>query len=306
MGIPTREREGQMKFMALRRLLFIVIVSSAITGCSAHRNAVERQSTSPNVTTNHEKLHAVLWLQQSAEFKACALQAYHLATLQLDQALNNPTQWDNAIAGSAPANAPLAIIVDIDETILDNTPEEARFIKADKHKFDKTVNDQIWTPWIQKAKSDVIAGTVEFFQYVKSKDVKVFYVTNRGSESDVRANLELWKFPLYDNEDTIYETGQSGDTTGGDKEFRRQLVGQKYRVLMLIGDDLADFISVKGATTVDARLKLIKDNDQKWGDQWIIIPDPAYGSWERVYYPNQGDDPVQKKLDALRDAPNNP
>jgi acid phosphatase len=256
------------------------------------------QASCPS-TLAHERLHSVLWLQRSAESTASASQAFQVATRNLGEALRDPTRWPEAVTPAAPESSrPPAIIVDVDETILDNTPEEAALIAGGRRKFDPG----IWDAWQERANAEPIAGALDFIRQASEKGVLVFYVTNRTNESRLRDNLARRGFPLAAKPDVVLVPGEC--STGGtstDKECRRQDIAKNYRVLLLLGDDFADFMSVAGLTA-DDRIKRARDYAVRWGREWIILSNPAYGSWERAFYDPKNDDCdviLLKKLIAL-------
>jgi acid phosphatase len=235
----------------------------------------------------HERLNAVLWLQQSAEARASSTQAFRLATQSLDEALRDPSAWPEAVAVVRPAaDRKPAIIVDVDETILDNTPEEAAFIAAGRRKFDPS----LWDAWQDRANAEPLAGALEFVTYAASRGVAVFYVTNRTREAELRKNLALRRFPLGDQADVVLVPGEcsTGDKSS-DKECRRQDVARQHRVLLLIGDDLGDFVPVRGLGALQ-RMEEVDKHANRWGRQWILLANPAYGSWDRVFYDAEKDD----------------
>ncbi len=257
----------------------------------------------------HEKLHSVLWMQRSAEYRAATVQAYRAATQSLAQALADPAGWPSAVEAAAPYGAkPLAVIVDVDETLLDNSPAEVANIMADRREFDV----RSWKDWESRAGARAIDGAREFLQWAASREVAVFYVTNRFDEDAVRKNLLSRQFPLETTEDRVRLPGEcAGGDRSTDKECRRQDIAAKYHVALLIGDDLGDFFSV-GALTAASRLDRGKASEARWGREWIVIPNPAYGSWERAFYEPGRDDGAtillkkRRALDAGGSPPDRP
>jgi acid phosphatase len=172
---------------------------------------------------------------------------------------------------------PPAIILDLDETSLDNLAFQARQVLQNKD-FDQ--ND--WTQWISEARAKSVPGAAEFCKYADSVGVRVFYVTNRSAaeEPATRENLNKLGFPVYAKEDVILTRGENPDWSS-DKGSRRKLIAARYRILLLCGDDFGDFMS--GIMTSIARRKeLAAQYASNWGTKWIVLPNPSYGSWERA------------------------
>ena len=288
----------------LKRIsVFAVAVQSvAWIGCVSQGPTRETMKASvltpPQECTAHEQLNAVLWMQQSAEYGAAALQAFSVAEAALEEALRDPSKWRDAVSAGGPAaEGKYAVIVDTDETILDNSRQAARSILAGKHKFDEAA----WAEWEATGSPDEIRGASDFLRAAAGRGVTVFYVTNRTDETSLRKTLGDMKFPLTDKTDTVLVKGEfPTGTSRSNKEGRRIEVARSYRVLMAIGDDLGDFADVTGLS-LEKRAELVDRAKTRWGREWIVIPNPAYGSWERVYYESQDDEPtmVAKKCRSL-------
>ncbi len=243
-----------------------------------------------------EILNGVLWMQTSVEYRAATLQAYRMARERLDDALANP-QWE-ALAGRTQEPLPPAVILDVDETVLDNTPFEARLI-ADGESFSK----EKFLQWCREENAAAIAGALEFTRYAAAKGVAVFYVTNRDHEveSSTARNLAKLGFPDVGKEGqdhlmTRYEKPE----WQSDKSSRWHEVAAGHRVLLLVGDDLGDFVGA-ARTSREAREQILLENAQRWGRQWILLPNPLYGSWERaLYFTADSPTPVEQRDIKIR------
>jgi acid phosphatase len=231
-------------------------------------------------------LNATLWVQSSAEYRAAALQTFAAAQRGLDAALANPSAQ------------PPAIILDLDETVLDNTAFEARAIRAHQ-----TYDSKLWKTWTAEGAARAVPGAAEFLASAKAKGVTPFYITNRDldEEPGTRRNLEQLGFPFDPNVDTLLMKGKNGWTTS-DKSPRRDFVAASYRVLLLLGDDLNDFVTASDKTRAE-REALVDSVRSRWGETWFIVPNPMYGSWERAAITSGGSpcEQMQKKIDVLRD-----
>ncbi len=227
-------------------------------------------------------------MQSGAESRAAALQTYATARRALDAALADPA------GGTQPA----AIILDLDETALDNARYAARSVQKGKtFQFDDD-----WNEWVTEAAADAVPGAKEFLVYAHSRGVTPFYITNRtaGMEADTRRNLSSLGFPLPTNVDTVLVRGERDDWNTFDKTTRRDFVAAQYRVLLLLGDDLNDFTSASGKS-VSERAAIVEEAASSWGTRWIIVPNPIYGSWESAVTGGSGTpcEQMRKKADAL-------
>jgi 5'-nucleotidase (lipoprotein e(P4) family) len=233
-----------------------------------------------------DTLNATLWQQTAAEYRAATIQAYRAASAALPRALADP-HWTAALeqrgmAAAQLAALPAAIIVDVDETILDNGPSAARDLRDRNGVF----APEAWTKWTLEAKARAMAGAREFLGEARARGVTVFYVTNRGQEEEeaTRRNLEREGFEVLKLDNRLMPSTllvkDDAKGWGSDKSSRRALIARSYRVVMLCGDDLNDFVSVYGMSREerDARARQF---EAWWGEKWILLPNPVYGTWER-------------------------
>lgn len=246
-----------------------------------------------------QSMLSVLYAQSSAEYEASNIQTYVNAKSALDRALNDVT-WTAAIEQKDNfENKPPAIILDIDETVLNNVPFQARSI------IDGQSYPTGWLDWMLEESSDAVSGVSGFLEYAQSKGVKIFYVTNRiaVAEDATRNNLKKLGLPLDTDRDVLLMKNENGWTS--DKVSRRKLVAKDYRILLLIGDQLGDFLPLDETTLeLDARKELADTYKHMWGSKWFMITNPMYGRWEAsIYnneYPDTEDELMQMRLEALK------
>jgi acid phosphatase len=235
----------------------------------------------------HENLNAVVWMQTAAEYRANAMQTYRTAEASLLRALKDP-QWTAAIEQTGSyAALPPAVVLDLDETVLDNSAFQARLTAAGK-----PFSADEWAKWEAEQKAGLVPGALEFLTVAHANGVAVVFVTNRvcdasNNDDPTVALLRAAQVP----------SGQffckSAAADPSDKSPRRARVAQRHRILLLIGDDLGDFVTV--APNVMGREAAVNAYRRYWGERWFTLPNPTYGSWERAV----GYD-VKSKRDALR------
>ena len=246
-----------------------------------------------------QSMLSVLYAQSSAEYEASNIQTYVNAKSALNRALND-LSWTAAIEQKKNfKNKPPAIILDIDETVLNNIPFQARSI----------INGQSypagWLEWMLEESSDAVAGVSDFLEYAQSKGVKIFYVTNRiaVAEDATRNNIKKLGLPLDVDRDVLLMKDENGWTS--DKVSRRELIAKDYRIILLIGDQLGDFLPLDETTLeLDSRKNLADTYKHMWGSKWFMITNPMYGRWEAsIYnneYPDAEDELMQMRLEALK------
>jgi len=277
----------------MRKLLLILAAVSA-AGCAARTPAPTGASASGMPGTPHENLNAVLWVQSALEYEATTLQAFRLAQLQLDAALKDPG-WTAALEQTGDSSKlPPAVIVDVDETVLDNSYYQARMVR-DGTEF----SPRTWDLWVMEARATAIPGAREFTQYAAGRGVTVFYVTNRTEniEEATRRNLAEEGFPVATDVDTVLTRGERPGWEVSAKGPRRAHVARDYRVLLLVGDDLGDFVTDASGTPQERRQRT-EPHEAWWGRRWIMLPNPTYGSWERAITAN-APDPIAARRRAL-------
>lgn len=260
-----------------------------VAACSVTRSAVEEETTTRQDSLeivaefSDPNLHSTLWMQTSVEYVGAARQAYRLAGLMLERALAD-SSWTAALEQAEMGSAayrelPPAVVLDVDETVLDNTAYQARLIR------DGAVYDsESWNAWVRERKATPVPGAVDFTQAAHAMGVQVFYVTNRDHtvEDATRDNLRLFGFPVAPDTDLILTKGER-PAWDGSKTPRRRYLAERYRILLLVGDNLGDF--APGAESRrEARERVGRRYARFWGTRWIVIPNPQYGSWEAALY----------------------
>jgi acid phosphatase len=264
----------------LAALALTVMLAGGLSACGMMEEN-KAASASADVAAN-DNLNAVLWTQQSVEFKGNAEAAYALARIRLDQALKD-RKWTGAPAEQTGkyGKLPPAVVLDVDETVLDNSRYQAWNVVAGTSFDPKT-----WTAFVNSKSSLPIPGALEFTKYAAGKGVAVFYVSNRSKEEEpaTRENLEMYGFPLSDKLDTVLTAQEQPDWKSA-KGTRRAFIAKDYRILLDIGDNFGDFVDAyKGSE--DERQKIWEDNKARWGREWIVIANPTYGSFESTPYNN--------------------
>ena len=253
--------------------LGVVIGSSGVLPSFA-RPALKQRAEAIN--PQEHALDANLYMQTSAEYRACCLQTYGWMTERLRTKLASARN-----DGFAPA-----VVMDLDETVLDNSGFQS-FL--DRERLD--YSDALWDTWEKQYPDEVrlVPGAKAFVQSAEGMGVTVVYITNRLTRNKA-ATIEALKHNGL-NTEGIEERLLLKDTAS-DKTARRQAVEQKYRVLLLVGDNLRDFAEEFVAPKVQTgaeRMKAMEDRASKvdkqryrWGTDWFILPNPVYGEWQRL------------------------
>jgi len=237
-------------------------------------------------TLHNALLWAVAWKRTAAEYRALCLQGYALARLRLDQALDRAT----------PESRPLAVIADVDDTILHAADYWAELIASGQDFFD----DALWDAWIPLNRMTPVPGALEFLGYAKEKGVEIFYITNRdqGEETERYAleHLRILGVPYADRDHlTVLR-----DTS--DKEPARQSIRDRFDVALLLGDNLNDFRRVYYVADVAERMARMEEDRDRFGRDFILFPNPTDGHWVRAIFGESEPSPSDENRARLRAA----
>ena len=258
----------------------ILLFTLLVFGCDHH-------------SKSHVGLNSTLWMQSSAEYIASVEQAWNVARMNLGEALSNKN-WTAALEQRGTYQGlPEAVIFDVDETVLDNSPYEAHLISMGQRFSPKT-----WNVWANAAKAKPIEGAKELIAEIKAQGVTVFYVTNRDmklKEATVK-NIKMVLDPDV-QADRVLCKGERAKW-GSDKSSRRAAIAETHRIIMLFGDDYNDFRSLKNSPSPEARLADVQSHKGYFGTRWIMLSNPRYGHWERAIFNYANGLPDDEKLQA--------
>jgi len=232
----------------------------------------------PVASPTYENLNAILWMQTSVEYKANSIETYRAGETALLRALAD-RHWTAALEQTGYfANLPPAVVLDLDETVLDNSPFEARLTASGA-----PWSHEAWVAWMNEESATVIPGAMHFLEFARDHHVAPIYITNRTCDATNPADptvalLHKLNLPLATGPDWLL-CEQPG--AGSDKTSRRIETAKHYRILLLFGDQLGDFLTIpKDSANLAGREKLFEDHQAMWGDRWFQLANPSYGSWE--------------------------
>ena len=295
----------------MRQSLLFTALFTAALGLSACRTLPDGASVNPAsveappaaaTVAADDNLNAVLWVQRSVEYRATAETVYRAASDRLDAALKDP-DWDALVPDerATPARGlPPAIVLDLDETVLDNSPYQARLVREGNE-----YNEVTWDAWVREEKALAVPGVVEFARAAQARGITLIYISNRAEHliAPTLANLRALGLPVKD--DSVFlglgTFVADCEQEGSEKLCRRQLAGRSYRVLMQFGDQLGDFAQIL-ANTSEARAELQAQHRGWFGQRWWMLPNPTYGSWEPAVFNNDWRQPREQRRALKRDA----
>ena len=251
---------------------------SATANHTVTNNAVANNAVANNVVANdvvaqealkqkqqyqaETETMGLLWMRTSAEYRALAYQGYNVAMNAVKMAVTDPSHQ----------RKPLAIVLDADETVVDNTKLMGESIANGNGRFDAPW----WRQAVHQGKSQAMPGAVEFLNEVHKQGVEIFYVSNRYAPVNLDVTIQNFKelgFPSVDKDHVLLFEKDS------DKQPRFDMIAKKYYVVVYMGDNAGDFpIGTKGKTLAE-RNDIIDAHKEDFGTTFVVFPNPAYGSW---------------------------
>ena len=160
--------------MGMKKLIVVILAANLVLSACVHQETTEQ-------TWQNNKLNSVVWFQMSAEAKALYYQGFNIATAKLEVHLQKTS-----------SEKQVAVVVDIDETMLDNSPYEVMNMKLNRQYTRET-----WQEWTGMAQANALPGALDFANFVKQQGAEIFYISNRRvNELDATIkNLKQLGFP---------------------------------------------------------------------------------------------------------------
>lgn len=264
----------------LLSIIGITIISLAATSCS------QKNSSAPDGEQMKHLLLATAWYQQSAEMRACYYQAYNLAKVTLKENLQNHKD-----------GKPAAVVLDIDETVLDNSPFEAKLM-GDRQNY----SDSAWMAWSAREEARALPGAADFIAYARELGVEVFFISNRILEERDRTlrNLAVAGMAVDSAHLLLYDLSKKTSC----KDERRNAVSTNYDIILFVGDNLGDYTSLFDRRDSSLALGLADSLRDDFGRKFIILPNPMYGEWENAIYEHNYSLPMSEKNQMMLDLLN--
>ncbi len=254
-----------MKNKKILSLLAVAITAISMTGCSnLYSKSEDKVTLTYDELVARENMMATNWYQTSGEARALYLQGYNIATQRLKEYLKTPH------------TKPYSIVLDLDETVLDNSPYQAENIILGRGYDSKS-----WDEWVNMKKAKAVPGAKEFLQFADKNGIKIYYISDR-TESQLEATIENLRaegIPVQANDSVLLKN--KDDKSG--KVNRREYVKNHTQLIMLFGDNLSDF-DLFSSKSIDERNAKVEELSKEFGDRFIIFPNPLYGAFETAIY----------------------
>lgn len=264
--------------MGSRSLIGLTLLSS-LFACTSYQDSGAQNNLS----------YAVAWQQTAAEYRALYHQGFNMARSRVESALA-----DRESRGGS--NPPLAIITDLDATVLDAADYWGEQVGRGADFFD----DAAWDEWIAADRVRATPGALEFLRFCAANDVAVFYVSNRdqGENTDAYALAQLRRlgFPYADPEHVTILRETSN------KQSIQEAIARDYQVVALLGDNLNDFSRRYYVADITERARLMEADSASFGERYILFPNPTDGHWIRAIFGESEPPPTAANRERLRRA----
>jgi len=266
----------------MKKILVSALVTATL-GLGIGMQAPVQAAEQPAVKESNILTVAAVWKQTAAEYRALYYQGFNIAKKYVDEAL----------AKHKKKNKPLAVITDMDDTIVLHDQYWAYLIAHDEEFF----NDPVWDKYIPTNSLLPAPGALDFLNYCKAKGVEVFYVTSRdqgeGTYDMALENLQKLGFPYADTEHLTVLVDTSN------KEPRQNEIAEKFNVVVKLGDSLNDFQRKYYIKNNVAERNAVADKDKDlFGTKFIVMPNPTDGHWIAAIF-GQSEPPATPENRAL-------
>lgn len=264
-----------MKKIILFMIPVITLLAVSFTTINKDSNKGGSVCDSLNMSSQEHLVMSVVWYQKSAEMKALYYQGFNYARLAIETKMRNTDPTKKS-----------AVVLDIDETVLDNSPYEAMMIEKGIPYSTKT-----WKEWTKLAKAKPTPGVVDFLNYLKSKGIEAFFVSNRDLDEREATlkNMIAENIPFADTIHLLLSVKGNSNKTD-----RYKNVEKTHTILLTIGDNLRDYNEIFANRKINYGMNMADSLKTKFGEDFVILPNPMYGDWEKAVYSGKFPSEVEK------------
>lgn len=263
------------------RFVLGLLITSTTIACGSSKEVAQEKTPTKLVYNNDLRTEesALLWQQTSAEYTALCYQAFNAAK----NYLSNGVEFKD--------DKHPAIIMDLDETVLDNSKYNG-FLLIENQSY----SPETWERWVEELDADLVPGAKGFIDFVRSMGLKVFFVSNRSKMHEDFTIKNLQKLGIEVNAENLFLKEETGEKTE-----RRRTVMASHNVIMLLGDNLADFDDIfEGNAGIRERKQAVNEMESSFGTKFIILPNVMYGAWEKALEMEGQEEEVQQKAEGRR------
>lgn len=232
-------------------------------------------SSAPTPGTMDAMLLSALYVQRSAEYKALCRQTYRTAAVQLSILMDSVQR----VNGAGLRNRPAAVVMDLDETVLDNSLYAGWQIR-----HGSSYSSESWQAWVNRGEATAVPGVMEYLHAARQLGLQVLYLSNRKRSQWQATRRNMLALGLaVEGLDSMWLRDRISD-----KQARRDSVKQGYIILQWVGDNLMDMDGFHANLNEQERDQVLMEQSHRLGRDWVLLPNPVYGPWEDLWH-NQTD-----------------
>lgn len=238
-------------------IIFLWATLMVAACASYHQTPLAPTPMASSTTGGRKDIH---WFRSSAEYRGIVLEVYrdageHLADLTRGLAAGS---W--------------AVILDVDETVLDNSLHERRL--ADRN---ESFTEGEWARWVRERAATAVPGAVEFLRKVHTMGGRIAIVTNRADSlcGPTRDNLRSVGIEA---DVVLCQPGKESDKNPRFAEVQNGTAAPGVPALTVVewlGDNIQDFPNLAQA------VRTVTGGYADFGVRYFLLPNPMYGSWEK-------------------------
>ena len=201
----------------------------------------------------------VRWVRESTEYKALCHQVYNQAIEKLRKKIRH-----NNFSLNINNENNYAVIMDLDETVLDNSDYQVNLFNKGE-----SFNMKSWAKWVEKEEARLVPGAKKYINFLRRNNIQIIFISNRMDERLKSTKNNMKKLDIYSNDDIYLLRKDRADK----KTIRREEVFtstgrmesfDSFRVVQYLGDAMGDFKAKKYI---------------RFGIDQFIFPNPMYGKW---------------------------
>ncbi len=272
MGMKKIIRTDKTFTLMIKPVFFAALL---LVGCCPAKVLVD-YTTVPGGLSDYGK-DAVVYQHSAAENHYMFRQCFRLAEIRLTANLTERKQ------------RPVAVVVDVDETVLDNSRYQLERIAEGE-----TFTPDSWNAWVERREAPALPGALDFLTFAKEQGCTIFYVTNRAANEELATidNLNALGFPDADTAHVFTRQSTS------DKTKRRYQVRRTHDVLLYVGDQLTDFKQLYKDRTDNYGKNTVEANLEELEQYFVLTPNTMYGTWKDVVTGKGTSEERKKFMDA--------
>ena len=268
-----------MKVLTVKQITNALALVVLLSACGTKPTQTDTADKDAAAALSQQSVNAVIWYATSAENAYIYEQTYRIAEEKVHRGLSQLNS----------AKVP-AVVLDIDETVLDNSPYMLDLIKKGE-----TFSEDSWSKWVRMQSARPLPGVLAFIKTCQELGVEVFFISNRSVRYLEFTVANLIEVGIPTDQDHVFLKESDSDKT-----VRRDQVKVNYDVLLYIGDNLRDFDEMFKDRSNNGGREVVRNSKNEMLDRHLLLPNPMYGQWERIFKYPEGTTEAEKAASKIQ------